>query len=120
MKPDTPTALLRTRFAPASPGSHEETTCSEIIGSLAEVCQQRGGKNKNKVTLDGDEIWSIIQDLGVEHKCHETSQKTVCSTASFKKFDVTLFVVRTPQRCDPSCLARNMHYHCCCHSESGQ
>ena len=58
--------------------SHEETTFSEIIGSLAEMCQQTRGKSQKKVkkvTLNGDEIWSSIQDLGLEYKDYNTPKK---------------------------------------------
>ena len=103
MKPNTPTAVLRMAGGPhqRAQRSHEETTFSEIIGSLAKGCQQRGGKSQKKVTIDGDEIWSIIQDLDLEYKDYETPEKTVFSTASSRKFHGTLCVVWTPPRCDP-------------------
>ena len=69
-KPNTPTAMLGMAggLHQQAQRSHEETTFGEIIGSLEELCQQRGGKSQKKVTLDGDEIWDIIQDLGLEYK----------------------------------------------------
>ena len=48
---------------------------SEIIGRPAELCQQRGGKTKKKVPLDGDETLSIIEDRGLEYKDYETPEK---------------------------------------------
>ena len=54
MKPDTPTAVLRMAggLHQQAQRSHEETTLSEIIGSLAKHYQQRGGQSHKKVTLD--------------------------------------------------------------------
>ena len=103
MKPDTPTAVLRMAggLYQRAQRSHEETTFEKIIGRLAELCQQRGGKSQKKVTLEGDEIWSIIQDLGMEYKDYETPEKTVCSIASSRKFHGTRCVVWTPRQCDP-------------------
>ena len=103
IKPNTPTAVLRMArgLHQRAQRSHEETTLSKIIESLGELCQQRRGKSQKKVTLDGNEILSIIQDLVLEYKDHETPEKTVCSTASSRKFHGTLCVVCTPRRCDP-------------------
>ena len=99
MNPGTPTAVQRMAggLHHGAQRSHEETALSEIIGSRAKPCRQRGGKTKKKVTLDGDEMWSIIRDVGPEYKDDETPKKTVCSTASNWKFDATLSVVRTPR-----------------------
>ena len=46
-KPDTPTAVLRMAggLHQRAHRSHEETIFSEIIGSLAKRCEQRGGKS---------------------------------------------------------------------------
>ena len=58
MKPDSPTAMMRMArgLHQRAQRSHEETTFSEIIGSVADLCRQRGGKSQEKVTLDADEI----------------------------------------------------------------
>ena len=96
------------------------TTLNETIASLVELGQQRGGKTKRKVTLYADEIWSIIQDLGMEYNNYEAPKKTVCSTTSNRKLDVAMYVVQTLRGCDPLCSARILHYYCCCQSKSGR
>ena len=95
MKPDTPIAMRRMAGGVHQrvQRSHEETTFSKIIGSLAELCQRSGEKTKKKVILDGDEIWSIIQCVGLEYKDCETHDKTVCSAAGSRKFDAAVFVI---------------------------
>ena len=71
------------------------------------------------MTLDGDEIQSIIQDLGLEYKDYETPKKTVCSIAINRKFDAIVSFVATLRRCNAVCPVRSLHYHCCHHSKSG-
>ena len=77
MKPDTPTTVLRmaTGLHQPTQRSPEETTFNEIIGSLAELCHQREGKSQKNWTLNGDEIWSIIQGPSLEYKECETPEK---------------------------------------------
>ena len=38
------------------------------------------------MTLNGDEIWSIIQDVGLEYKDYQTPEKMACSAAGIRKF----------------------------------